>query len=652
MIMHKILSFVVIALLLASGLGVSALHPEESVEGTIVETISLSDPVMSDQEGYVSLSLSEASSMMLEPGSPMLPVVVREYVLPAGSFVSDISVEFGSFESFELAKKVMPAPTPVVVGDMFSSESSEVIEDTSVYEDVELFPTQRYELNLYAGLVEGVHSTIVNLRLYPVVYDSVQDSALCAESIDLSISYDAPKESSAMFTADEFDLVIITPKSFASQLDKFVEHKNNFGVRTFVKTVEDIYDEYDGVDKPEQIKYFIKDAIEQQGVSYVLLLGGMKSTIFGLSRDDENQGSRFWHVPVRYTNLYDGGSVYDPGYVSDLYYADVYKISGNETVFDDWDSNDDGIFAKWLTSFPSDKIDHYPDVYVGRLPCRSIFEVKTVTNKIIAYESSAGGDWFDRMILIGGDSHDDAGTDFIEGEIVGDAAAAIMSDFDPVRLYASNRESDPDMVPSQEAIVREFSEGAGFVLFDGHGHPGSWNTHWPGEHDWGDTPGGVVVYDFLKMKNKDAYPIVLVGGCHNSQLNVTLLATALQKPMMWTHGMPIPWCFSYWLVRRSNGGAIASFGSTGLGYGYTGNYSDVDGDGIDLPDTLEGLGGWTELEFFRVYSSGVDVLGEVWGQTITNYLGIFPSMDDKIQMKSIQEWMMFGDPSLKIGGYE
>ena len=34
--------------------------------------------------------------------------------------------------------------------------------------------------------------------------------------------------------------------------------KNTFNVKTFLKTVEEIYNEYSGKDEPEQIKYFIK----------------------------------------------------------------------------------------------------------------------------------------------------------------------------------------------------------------------------------------------------------------------------------------------------------------------------------------------------------------------------------------------------------
>jgi len=377
----------------------------------------------------------------------------------------------------------------------------------------------------------------------------------------------------------------------------------------------------------------------------------MKSQFFGTPRDDENQGSKSWYVPVRYTNLYDDGGIYDPGYISDLYYADICKVVDNETVFDDWDSNGNGVFAEWK-GFNKDMIDHYPDVYVGRLACRNNFEVKIMVDKIIKYENSpADPSWFNKIIVIGGDSHDDIGTDYIEGELVCDKALSYIPDFEPIKLYVSNRDSNEGLTPTPKNITNEISKGAGFVLFDGHGHPGSWNTHWIGDHSWENTPGGITIYNFPKLLNKGKLPITLIGGCHNSQFNVTLLATLLNRPYMWTYGMPVSECFSWWLTRKIGGGSIAAMGSTGLGYGYVGNHSDIDGDGIDEPDALEGLGGYTEVMFFKVYGEGVNILGEVWGTTITNYLNVFPPMSDKIQMKSIQEWPLIGDPSLMIGGY-
>ncbi|GAI93555.1 unnamed protein product, partial [marine sediment metagenome] len=125
-----------------------------------------------------------------------------------------------------------------------------------------------------------------------------------AESADIEITYVEP--ASCPFPENgEYDLVIIAPPRFSLSLQRLVRHKNNHGVNTILKTTNDIYREYSGVDKPEQIKYFIKDAIEEWDVKYVLLVGGLKSLLWGRARDDVNQGSKDWYVPVRYNNLFD-----------------------------------------------------------------------------------------------------------------------------------------------------------------------------------------------------------------------------------------------------------------------------------------------------------------------------------------------------------
>jgi len=95
-----------------------------------------------------------------------------------------------------------------------------------------------------------------------------------------------------------------------------------------------------------------------------------------------------FNVPVRYSNLNDRG-YWNETYVSDLYYADIYKGQGE---FDDWDSNNNSVFAEWTFKWDpenqywyevdnKDILDLYPDVYVGRLACNNVFEVNTVVKK-------------------------------------------------------------------------------------------------------------------------------------------------------------------------------------------------------------------------------------------------------------------------------
>jgi len=218
------------------------------------------------------------------------------------------------------------------------------------------------------------------------------------------------------------DLVIIAPSVFSKELQRLVIHKNETGIKTILKTTEDIYDEYEGVgvDKPEQIKYFIKYALEEWNISYVLLVGGLKSKIWAIPRDTHSCGAKHWYVPVRYTNLFDNPKyplkisfnpkyqlsseiVQDPGVISDLYYADIYDNTSN---FSSWDPNGDGVFAAWdCPGVEDDKdIDLIPDVSVGRLACRNKREVRTVVDKIINYETTTyGQEWFNKIMVFSGD---------------------------------------------------------------------------------------------------------------------------------------------------------------------------------------------------------------------------------------------------------
>jgi hypothetical protein len=79
---------------------------------------------------------------------------------------------------------------------------------------------------------------------------------------------------------DSYDLLIIAPDNWKDELESFQQHKKDHGIRTIVAGLNDIYSgKYfvaDGRDSAEQIKYFIKNALDAWNISYVLLVGGRK----------------------------------------------------------------------------------------------------------------------------------------------------------------------------------------------------------------------------------------------------------------------------------------------------------------------------------------------------------------------------------------
>jgi hypothetical protein len=175
----------------------------------------------------------------------------------------------------------------------------------------------------------------------------------------------------------------------------------------------------------------------------------------------------------------------------------------------------------------------------------------------------------------------------------------------------------------------------------GHSNPASWGTH-PADDD-GETPvtiDGMALKDMRKYSNDNQLPIVVLGGCHSAQFNVTMMNIIEDIKEYgikgYFFGAPFRFFYMEWVPRDS----IASMGNCGLGYGYVSE------------GATEGLGGWIEPRFFDAYANqSIDILGAVHDQAITDYINIIGSVNrDQIDRKTIEQWVLLGDPSLKIGG--
>jgi hypothetical protein len=421
-----------------------------------------------------------------------------------------------------------------------------------------------------------------------------------------------------------YNLLIISPSSFVDELYPLVCHKNTVGVSTRLVSLCEVYDQmyWYGRDKPEKIKYFIKTAIEEWGIQYVMLVGDFRL------------------MPIRYCYNADIGSGYDePCFISELYYADIYDKQGG---FSSWDTNNNGIFGEWFGDVAEDPdIDLYPDVYVGRLACRNELEVKTMVNKIITYESNTyGAEWFNKIIVIAGDTYPEslnANWTGYEGEENTLRVLENMSDFEAVKLWTSD-----GTLSGTRDVLRGVNNGCGFLYFDGHANPYRWSTHPPNDADtWIE---GLSVLSMTRLRNRDMLPVCVVGGCHNLQFDVHL-GKIRDDP--WYYYTFIPECWGWKLIRKIGGGSIATIGCSGLGMTK------------EDKESFSGAGDYLEPTFFYEYGvNETDILGETWGKTIADYLDEYPidwqtpaAWDFAIDAKTVQQWVLLGDPSLQIGGY-
>ncbi len=619
-----VLALVIVIILLLSSYAVMVFFKEkrekkekemEKYEGynVIVMEYNFSEPVIREYNDYLNIYVDEANLYTIGDGRPVLPVNITVFEFPLGTRIVNISFEYSEPQSINLSKRLS-----------FGSCSTLTNEDAIVYNS-SIFPSTFVSHHTGGGLFYGKHRTFLVLRVYPVNYKPLDDEVEFIQHIRIKIVY---KEPDTPVLEDEhiYDLLIISPPEFKKPLESLVKHKENNGVKTKLVTTDEIKS-LQGRDEAEKIKYFIKQAVETWGVRYVLLVGGIKK-----------QTSK-WYIPVRYSHVVIRERVQEmveDSFLSDLYYADLYDSNGN---FSSWDSNGNGVYAEWRDGEWIDEMDLYPDVYLGRLACRNKYEVKTVVDKIIRYESESKGDWFNRIILVSGDHWDDP-DHITEGVLIMEEASRIMSGFEPVKIYAT---------AENKILVRDINralnKGAGFAYFCGHGGASSWGIHYPPDaKGWGPSLGRLGFISFYNtfymnfLRNRYKLPVVLVGGCYNGKFDITLFENL-------RHGRFGGRCWAWKLVAHRGGGSIATIANSALG-----THAMGDADHNMVNDYLEVLDGWLELRFLRLYSEeNSDILGLNHGQAITDYLNRFLGNNDEMDIKMVQQWILFGDPSLKIG---
>jgi hypothetical protein len=595
--MKKYLSMILVGMLLVGGL--SFVQAAQTSTSVTTKTLHFSQLAVVDDGITASLSLAGANTVLLQPGEPVLPAQQETFVFPFGTYINDVSCVISDIHTSKIDSDIQQTPTPVLAG--ISTVYTD-IQTGVVGAEYQTYPGAWFDYDVSCGISGTEQSIIVTVNIYPVQYTPNEHNVYWADTIDISIRADEP--TSQPLADVEYLLVVIGPNEFSSQLAPLITHKTNSGVSSIFVSLNDIYSgtyfPVQGRDAQEQIKYFIKDAIETWGTSYVLLVGGD------------------YEVPVRITHVRAATSDSEL-FPSDLYYADIY----NETSqFCSWDSNANDVFGEydWGTSHLTDEVDLLPDVYLGRLACISGTEVTTVVNKIITYETSLAytAEWFTNLIACGGDSFPGDDNGIAEGEYVNDAVISIMSGFIPTRLWASN--GGLSGIPSGTTkISNAINAGAGFVDFSGHGNPSVWATH-PYEDDskWlPTTAGGYWNSPHVSgLANGDMLPIVVTGACSVSKYTDR------------------PDCFTWSFISNPDGGGIGSFGATGLGWAYVGEW------------VTEGLIEGMSTKTFTAYADGATTLGEMWGKALTDYL--FPNMEGA-DYKTMEEWQLFGDPSLAIG---
>ncbi len=179
----------------------------------------------------------------------------------------------------------------------------------------------------------------------------------------------------------------------------------------------------------------------------------------------------------------------------------------------------------------------YPQFAIARLPAANSEEAWAVVNKAIKYDSpKTYGPWRSKALLVADDLSPD-------GSVYMNACENLYNKlpgyYNVQKVYGAQYLLEGDHKPSARAdLIKYWNEGSGIVDFVGHG---AW---WTWGHEWyfRDT-------DVPYLVNGDKLPFVITASCGVSRFD-----------------NPYYKCINSLVVTKSNGGAIASFGSTREGY--------------------------------------------------------------------------------------
>jgi hypothetical protein len=353
------------------------------------------------------------------------------------------------------------------------------------------------------------------------------------------------------------------------------------GERCQVRTVDvqQIYDAYSyGYASPDAIRQYLRYAVANWNpapVSVVLVGDG--------TQDPKNYGQH-----EQSPDLIPPYLAYHVGDPEENIFVDPFiRRTGCENCYGQLDGADPLTGDEPVGSTARPGASFFPDIMVGRLPVKNAAELRDLIAKMIRYESEydASDARNEKLVFLADNfikecdpngNRDTAG-DFAaySNEVIDLLPDSLMIDriyYDPPQIWDPN-DLDGDgtqcnyATPSSsrgylegnpmtvyDKVQRTLQQGAALVTYNGHASQWRWAIT---DRDKSSTNPVVkdapehlfYIWDVLSLNNSDAPFISLAMSCLTSQFHT---------PVDW--GMTI----DEHLLLRSSGGAVATWGSTGL----------------------------------------------------------------------------------------
>ena len=179
---------------------------------------------------------------------------------------------------------------------------------------------------------------------------------------------------------EKYNYLIITKDELVDSIisSSFIDWKTQIGYNIQIITLSNNeIIKQQGCDIAEQIRNFLREYYQLWEIDYVLLIGDVQDIPMRYCYPDPENHKDFRGNPILY-DLLGGGEI-----PTDLYYADLSQSDSKS-----WDLDGDGYYGESDEDLP----DFTCEVFVGRIPTSISDEVTYVLDKTVRFEQD-NGDW-------------------------------------------------------------------------------------------------------------------------------------------------------------------------------------------------------------------------------------------------------------------
>ena len=341
---------------------------------TIEHTYHFDQPTFQTIGDYEQISLPNCLSLG-KVGKPMLPWQSVCLILPQGQEAKSIQVELSDFVELEGNFNLFPAQKPRPV-----SNERQILfaKDEALYRSEDMYPSTIHS-SVSTQYLNGVSFAFGGFT--PVQYvpatGNVRYARTARVSITTSMSRDdhsrmlwlTPENEASINRLAQnpdmlstyakhgremggYDMLVISSEEWLPRFGDYLNLYNDKGIRTRIVSLEEIYATIDGRDEQEQIRNYIIQEYEDNGIQMVNLGGDVSI--------------------VPYRSLYCFAQEGD----EDQLPADMYYACLDGTLNDDGDD-------RWGEVGEDDLL---PELGIGRLPFNNEAQFETIMHKTFSYQ--------------------------------------------------------------------------------------------------------------------------------------------------------------------------------------------------------------------------------------------------------------------------